>query len=201
MAVKGIDVSAFQGAVDWSAFKGQIGFAAAKATEGTFYTNPFFSYDWKGMKDIDVFRFAYHFAHPDESPYTQASYFVDTVKKNGFNHGDNLFLDLEASFGQGPKEVSAWAIEFIREVKRLAPKHRVLVYTFPFFAEEGYCDGLENYYLWIANYDVSHPTVPAPWKEWAIWQYTATGLDRDVFSGDEKLLKDFCTTTGKFSGF
>src|SRR5260370_8490316 len=46
--------------------------------------------------------------------------------------------------------------------------------------------------LWIANWGVSCPSVPAAWSGWKFWQYTATGtvsgvpvsaLDRDRFDG------------------
>ena len=30
---------------------------------------------------------------------------------------------------------------------------------------------LKNYPLWIANYRVPKPTIPAPWKSYIIWQY------------------------------
>lgn len=200
MNVKGIDVSSYQGLINWADWKNSIGFAMAKATEGYSYTDPYFVHNWAGIKSIGAYRFAYHFGHPDKSPYTQADHFVNTVKSAGLHHGDNFVLDLEAAFGRTPAQVSAWAIEFVHEVKRRAPGHRVLVYTFPFFAEQGNCSSLGDYYLWIANFGVSAPSVPSPWHNWAFWQYIGVNLDRDEFHGDMEKLKHFCTTTGHFAG-
>ena len=46
--------------------------------------------------------------------------------------------------------------------------------------------------LWVANYGVSVPRLPSPWKKWCVWQYSSTGrlngysgnLDLDKFDAD-----------------
>jgi len=50
------------------------------------------------------------------------------------------------------------------------------------YTAKGYWDqygNRESYWkdkiLWVANYGVSSPAVPAPWTGWTIWQYTANG--------------------------
>lgn len=195
----GIDVSNWQGAFDWAPWKGQISFAAAKATEGTNFADAEFAHNWAGMKSIGVHRFAYHFAHTDKSVFDQAAFFVDTVKAQGLHTGDNFILDLEVNDGQTPATVSAWGNEFCHEVHKRAPGHRVLVYTYPYFAEQGNCADLGGYKLWIANYNVASPTVPAPWTDWTFWQYTDQGkgnIDHNVFNGTKLQLRHFCRTVG-----
>ncbi|CAE7169941.1 unnamed protein product [Rhizoctonia solani] len=99
---KGIDVSGYQGNVDWAAQKSAgVTFAYIKATEGTGefsaqpylarwtqtrslpsscftgYTNPYFSQQYTGSYNAGIIRGSYHFARPDvSSGATQANYFL-----------------------------------------------------------------------------------------------------------------------------
>ncbi len=70
--VAGIDVSRYQGNVDWAYWWGQgKRFAYVKATEGTYYTNPYFAQQYNGSYNIGMIRGSYHFANPtDSSGYT-----------------------------------------------------------------------------------------------------------------------------------
>ena len=73
-----MDVSGYQGNVDWTAAYANGGrFVYIKATEGTGYTNPYFAQQYNGSYDVGMIRGAYHFALPDNSSgATQADYFV-----------------------------------------------------------------------------------------------------------------------------
>src|ERR1039458_5601706 len=49
--VKGVDISHYDGAINWATVKaGGIDFAFAKATESTNFTDPTFATNWAGMK-------------------------------------------------------------------------------------------------------------------------------------------------------
>lgn len=192
----GIDVSNRNGMFDWASWEGHIDFAMVKCSEGLGFTDLEFARNWHWLKRIGVRRFAYHYGHPGEDPAKQARRFVDLVKAQGLEHGDNFVLDLEDTDGTHPIHVSFWAYVFMREVQRLAPHHRVLVYTYPAFAIAGNCAKLGSWHLWIANYEVSTPHVPLPWRNWAFWQFVGSPLDRDRFHGNYTDLQHFCTTTG-----
>ena len=75
----GMDVSSYQGNVDWATAWNNGGkFVYIKATEGTTYTNPYFTQQYNGSYNVGMIRGAYHFATPDTSSgVTQADYFVD----------------------------------------------------------------------------------------------------------------------------
>jgi lysozyme len=196
---EGIDVSNRQGQFDWAGWNGYIEFAMAKATEGIDFIDEQFARNWEMMKVIAVKRFAYHYAHPSESdPAEQAQFFVEHVRQHGLEHGDNFVLDLETNDdSMTPSQVSFWAFTFCREVNRLAPGHRVMVYTYESFANEGYCSMLGEWHLWIAQYDAPGPTMPVgPWHTWVMWQDVGSGVDRDVFNGDLAQLDKFVTSTG-----
>jgi lysozyme len=196
----GIDVSDNNGDFDWHSWNGHIDFAMIKASEGPTEGYPDglrdtqFDRNWAGAKAIGVHRFAYHFFHPDENPAAQAAWFVDTVKAAGLDLSDNFVIDFEVeNSGMSVLENAFAAWVFCREVNRLAPQHRLLCYTYPYFAETGYCAMLGFLPLWIANYDVSKPYVPIPWTTWQFWQYVGVGTDLDRFNGSEHDLEVFCT--------
>ncbi|HEV3471189.1 MAG TPA: GH25 family lysozyme, partial [Pyrinomonadaceae bacterium] len=77
----GIDVSHYQGGVNWEAVKAAgCAFAFAKATEGAGVTDPFFHANWAGMKAAGLLRGAYHFFRPAQDAAQQAAHFLSTVQ-------------------------------------------------------------------------------------------------------------------------
>jgi lysozyme len=199
-AVQGIDVSKWQGAFDWAAWKGKIGFGMAKATEGLDETDDEFGANWNGMWELNRLmpRFAYHFFHASEDPVAQAERLVATVRTHGLLPGDNFVWDIEATDNdtglndeEAPAVTAARARQGLQHVNALAPGHRVLPYMGPAFAEAGHSAGLEAWYLWLADYGVSTPKVPAPWSRWTFWQWSGNPLDLDRFNGDQAHLDAF----------
>src|SRR5262249_11785372 len=74
----GLDVSGWQGNVNWSTVAANgARFAYVKATESTTYTNSYFSQQYTGAYNAGIVHGAYHFATPDTSSgAAQADYFV-----------------------------------------------------------------------------------------------------------------------------
>jgi GH25 family lysozyme M1 (1,4-beta-N-acetylmuramidase) len=78
--LEGVDVSVYDGTVDWSQVKSSgRAFGIAKATEGTSIVDAQFSKNWAAMKSAGVVRSAYHFFHCDSDPATQASFFLGVM--------------------------------------------------------------------------------------------------------------------------
>jgi len=198
--VEGIDVSDNNGLINWERWRGHILFAEIKATEGLTFDDPTFAENWSHALGLDLVRFAYHYGHPDEDPAKQAAFFTRTVRAQGMRDVDHFVLDLEVSRGKTPMEVSFWAYVFCREVNRLNPGKRVMVQTFPSFADAGFCAKLGAWHLWVMDWNVPEPSMPVgPWKNWALWQYaegSGGGLDRDRFNGTPALLHRFVRSTG-----
>lgn len=198
MTVAGIDVSGY--VPDWPAWRLQFGMC--KATEGApgeefDYDEPAFDANWAGMKRAGLRRFAYHYAHPSGNPSAQAAFFTRVVRAGGLERGDNFVLDLETADGLPAVEVSFWAYVFCREMNAMNPGHRIIVYTYPYFAEQGYCAKLSPWWLWIADYGVPRPSVPPPWKTWKLWQLSAGGeVDHDIYNGTEQDFLAWSSTSG-----
>lgn len=189
---KGIDVSNNNGPFNWESWHGHIQFAMAKATQGLTFRDSEFHHNWNGIRNIGAYRFAYHYGAPLDDPVKQAEFFVSVVAENGIQSDDNFVLDFEENAGLSPVDASFWAWTFCHHVNKLVAGHRTLVYTYPSFAEAGYCAKLGGHPLWIANYAVPRPTVPPPWHAWTFWQYSGSPLDLDEFNGSQEELDKFC---------
>ena len=78
--VFGVDVSTYQGEVDWASLAGQgVDFAFIKATEGSGLKDVRFAENWAGAQAAGVRPGAYHFFSYDSPGETQAQNFIETV--------------------------------------------------------------------------------------------------------------------------
>ncbi len=185
--LKGVDVSSFQGPPgDWTGAAGSFSWAAVKITElepsGTRYFNADAPADWKWLASNKKGRVGYLFGHPSVSATETVNFFINRLTPMGIHDQDAVALDLEVSDGRTAAEVSAWARSVMSQLERRLDR-KPLLYTFLDFARAGNCAGLGGYPLWIADPSTAagKPTVPAPWKTWAIHQYDISGsIDRDL---------------------
>lgn len=182
---EGIDVSHWQGAIDWAKVAGAgKTFAYLKASEATDYVDPTYPTNRALAKASGLVVGAYHFAQPDETAgdaIAEADHFVDTAVPAS---GELLpVLDLEQSNGLGVSALQAWVRAFLERVHERTGV-RSAIYVSPsfwstrmgntgWFAANGYT------VLWIAHWTTAEaPTLPAGnWggHGWTFWQYTSSG--------------------------
>ena len=195
----GIDVSHYQGTVNWQAVRNSgITFAFAKATEGTTYTDPTINFNIGSMNKYGIVPGAYHFGHPGTNAVTQAQHFASVVRSanGGSFHGLlQLVLDLEVTDGQSPAQVWAWTQAFIGEVVHQTGRPGIIYTGFYFWRDQvGDPNNNLNCPLWLAAWIPESQTnslIPRAWSGvgWAFWQYTDRGsvggvsgyVDRDFF--------------------
>ena len=186
----GIDVSHYQGTIDWAEVKaGPTNFAFIKATESGDSIDPLFAQNWAGAEGLD--RGAYHFFQPGVSGATQAENFLKAWKPA---KGDLLpVLDLEtlggASQAELLSEVDAWMSAVTEAIGGKLP----ILYTDPgFWPQIGNPTQYSDHPLWVADYtEAKQPTLPDGWTTYAVWQYSDTGsvkgvsgnCDVDLFNG------------------
>ena len=183
----GVDVASYQGPPgNWVPEAGNIKWAAVKLTEfepgGVKYVNPDAQADWDYLGAHSLGRIGYMFGHPSTSVTDSVDLFTHEIRGLGLRNTDGIALDLEVTDGLGPPAVDKWAASVLANLHdRL---HRMpLVYTFISFAQAGNTARLGKYPLWIADPSSPEgsPTVPPPWKTWAIHQYDISGaIDRDA---------------------
>lgn len=192
----GVDVSAFQGSVNWAhlAATGEK-FAIVKATEGTYYQSPDFQAQYAGSLAAGMIRGAYTFAVPgNSSGAAQADYFV---AHGGGWSGDGRtlpgMLDIEYNpygaecYGLTPGQMATWVHGFDAEYLRLTGRYPLL-YTNANWWD--HCTGgsavAADDPLDVAAWGATPGTMPGGWGFETIWQYSdnnAFGYDGDSFNG------------------
>jgi lysozyme len=187
----GIDVSHYQGSVNWSSVKNAgITFAFAKATDGNTYTDPQFHNNWQAMQTAGILRGAYHFYETNDDPVTQAQNFINAVGSLAANDLPPV-VDIEIFKGAyGSASVATNLQTWLNTVEK-ALLRKPIIYTNTNFWNETVNADFSKYPLWIAEYGVSQPKIPSSWKSWSFWQSSQSGsvagvtgsVDTDVFAG------------------
>ena len=208
----GPDVSRWQhpngAAINWSKVAAACNsFAIIKATEGDWYTNPYFAGDWSGTRNAGLYHGAYHFARPAlpiSTAKVQADHFADVIGSQRVTGDLPPILDLEEDGGLSQASLITWAQTFLAETQRRTGRTPA-VYTYRYFWGEEMANtrALHRYPLWIADYSsgVTSPNTPliGQWKSWRLWQYTAAAsvagiagsVDRSRFNGTMSDLATF----------
>lgn len=175
----GPDVSQHQGDIDFRRVKGAgHDFAVVKCSEGQDFRDPHFSAERvKAIREVGLTLGVYHFLRPrpGRTGQVEADWAVKVAKDAGWGKtGDiPLVCDVEST-ELGPADTARYTRQFLDRVEKLT-RVRPLVYTMLGFASNLQGAGLERFPLWVAHWGVSKPTVPRPWKSWAIWQHTDKG--------------------------
>jgi lysozyme len=168
----GIDVSHFQGEVDWQAVAGAgVRFAFIKATEGTADIDPRFQQNWQDARAAGVLRGAYHFLRPNLDARQQAAHFLSVVRLDD----DSLppALDVEVTDGVDPAALRACIATWLAMVEG-ALGCKPVVYTDPSFWRPNVAADLSAYPLWLACY-ADQPDLPPGWQRWTFWQHADSG--------------------------
>jgi GH25 family lysozyme M1 (1,4-beta-N-acetylmuramidase) len=188
--VLGIDVASGQHAggasIDWAQVAAAgYRFAFIKATEGSYYANPYFASDLAAAQAAGLLVAPYHFANPSySSGRLQADFAL-----NDAGLGDNgmtlpLILDIEYDpyssnwcYGLTAGQMVAWIGAFTSEVYRRTGHYPVIYTLADWWAK---CTRSSTAFagdpLWVASYDgKKSPALPTGWSTWAYWQYTSVG--------------------------
>ncbi|MEU2612741.1 GH25 family lysozyme [Micromonospora sp. NPDC007271] len=206
--VAGIDVSNWQGSINWTSVRNSgIEFAFIKATEGTSYKDPSFNTNYPNAYYAGVIRGAYHFARPNLSGGAAQADFL--ANNGGAWSADSrtlpAALDLEANpysggycYGLTTSGMRTWISDFLNRYKARTSRYAVIYTTTSWWNQ---CTGSwtgpwANHPLWIARWASSPGTLPAGASVWSFWQYTSTGsvsgisgnVDRNYWNGDRTRL-------------
>lgn len=200
----GIDVSHYQGNIDWARVA-EVGveFAFIKATEGASYTDSFFKRNFTEAKTHGILAGAYHFFQPKVSVAKQVENFCRSYAVA--TDGDlPPVLDVEDESlwsGISKKRAVDLIVAWIDGVRsRLGEHVHPIIYASSAFVVDvlGGDARLKEHPLWVAHYtSAAKPRVPAPWSFWTFWQYTdrgrvagiAGGVDINRFNGDRGRLE------------
>lgn len=190
---RGIDVSHWQGEVDWPKVKAAgLSFAFIKATQGTAWVDPKFRGNAAGAYKAGLLIGPYHFldATSPEAAAKQAQHFVRTLQGVGTPFVLPPVMDYENNpAGLRRAQINQIAKSFLSEVERLTGI-RPIIYTGNAFAQQ-FDETLQSYPLWVARYSLTAPYDVPAWKKWEFWQHSDSGriagiaghVDLNVYRG------------------
>ena len=221
---QGLDVSHFQGNIDWNAVRSAgIRFTFAKATEGVDFVDVNFHQYMTGAIAAGVPIGPYHFARINSGEtiptdaIDEANDFVDAIEQ--YYDSSGMVLRPVLDYEQLPNDpvspsvkayVSKWIRDFSGRVQTrlgFAP----IIYTCCGFGSATFLEAdIAQHDLWIRKItggDVFNPSSPptaseiGTWSDWTFWQWSATGnvagispVDRDAFEGTMEQLAQYIPT-------
>ena len=192
-ALRGVDVAAYQhphgAGIDWqSVAHTGIQFAAVKATEGTYYKNPYALGDLARARAAGLSVMAYAFAVPNgnggaSSPAAQANYLVNYLSSAG-GRLPPIMLDIEYNpygaecYGLSPAAMVSWITGFSNAIQARTGEDPVVYGPVPWWQQ---CTGGASRFrqspLWVPDYtSAPRPELTSGWKNWAFWQYSSRGV-------------------------
>jgi lysozyme len=190
--LEGIDVSYYQGTINWDSVKASgRAFAIARISDGT-YMDTKFDANWPAMKKVGLIRGAYQFFRPGQDPNTLADIVIGKVGKLG--DGDlPVTCDVEATDGQSAATIISKLKTWLAKVEAGTGK-KPIIYTGKYFWQDNVANSKEftSHPLWVAAYGPTCPNLPdGAWPTWTFFQYTdkasvsgiSGGVDGDKFNG------------------
>lgn len=205
--VRGVDVSHYQGDIDWQRLSEQgICFAFIKATEGSTHVDKKFELNWKDSRQTDLFVGAYHFFSFESSGIKQAENFIKNVPTEQDSLPPVIDIEFYGDFSKSPQNADEVRKELEDMVSALEQHYKkpVIIYT----TQSAYSKYIEGYFLsnpiWIRNV-YTRPTLRDD-RIWTFWQYSDHGrldgykgvegfIDLNAFNGSFEDLLEFCQTT------
>ncbi len=202
MIAKGVDVSRWQGDIDWAKLAAEgVLWAGVRASAGNYYTDRTFEFNYDGAWDVGILPFPYHVVNPNNSVESQLARY-----KSSLDGRVPVMTVVDAELaGTDISELIrrrryCW---FIRDGKRdRSLGSQWILYSNKNFMEAhmktGYMGWVwnENIPLWVASYGRNdallpptppYPRLPFQYEEWLAWQYSdkgklanGSGLDLNV---------------------
>ena len=186
--VRGVDVSSYQGKIDWQVLSSQnISFAFIKATEGSTFVDSCFAYNYNEAMKTDLRIGAYHFFSFDSPGETQADNFMATVPITEHMLPPVVDFEFYVDKEKNPPEAKAVRAQLDDLLEKLETHYglKPILYA----TDKSYSLYLSGYYsdydIWIRNV-ISSASLPDS-REWTFWQFT----DREKlqgYSGEEKYI-------------
>ena len=189
--VHGIDISHYQGEIDWNMLKQTrsarfpVRFIFMKSTEGGDYSDKTFQANFDSARAHGFIRGAYHFYNPKTDPVKQADFFIHTVN---LEKGDlPPVLDIEKK-GKDTKKLQNDLKVWLRKVEAYYGV-KPIIYASYKFKTKYLTDSVFNAYpYWIAHYYVDSVRYEGDWK---FWQHTDVGtlpgiseqVDLNIYNG------------------
>ena len=176
MQIKGIDVSHWNGCIDFDKVKASgVEFVIIKAggSDKGFYTDSKFKENYEKAKAAGLYVGAYYFAGKKfrgvEAGFADAQRFIDILKGLKFEYP--VFIDIEAQENRYKEEITDAAVAFCQEMEKAGYFVGIYASDISGFKDKLHHDRIKDYAHWVARYG----NEPKVCKEYGIWQYSSKG--------------------------
>lgn len=186
--VRGVDVSRYQGEIDWPVLARQgIDFAFIKATEGSGLVDPRFAANLAGATAAGLRVGAYHFFSFESGGATQADNVIGTVPASGDLLPVAIDLEFYGEFWAGPAPAADVRRELRVLIDRLTDHYgrTPIVYTTGLEYDRYLSGAFPEIEIWIRDVWRT-PSLPDG-RSWTFWQFS----DRhrlDGYAGEEEFI-------------
>lgn len=185
--LRGVDVSHYQGEIDWQQIREQgVDFAFIKVTEGSSYVDERYEENRENAREAGLYIGAYHFFSFDSPAASQAEHFIATAGDLSGALPPVVDIEYYGDKRENPPE-KAQVVSGLQELlDALETEYGVkpVIYTTYTVYNEYIRNGFQEYPLWIRN--VYYPPADIG-REWTFWQYSDTGELKGT-AGEEKFL-------------
>lgn len=182
-AVHGVDVSRWQGEIDWVTLRQQgANFAFIKATDGGDHIDPAFKRNWRGAHEAGLRRGAYHFFYWCRTGAEQARWFIRNVPRIDGALPPVLDVEWNADSACKRRPSPAEVREKMRIFLTMVEQHygqRPIIYTAPGFYHDNLEGAFTDYPFWLRSV-AQHPAKVFEDRKWVFWQYSGSGLSHGV---------------------
>lgn len=196
--VRGVDVSSWQGEIDWNILSQQkIRFAYIKATEGSTFVDKTFEDNFVNAQKTYVAVGAYHFFSYDSDGKAQAEHFIRTVPKVPHMLPPVIDLEFYGDKEKNPPKKSTVIPQLNVMLEKLESYYgkKPIIYA----TEKSYKLYLDGEFsdtdIWIRS--VYRKPQISDNRKWTFWQYTDRAkldgyngkekyIDLNVFNGSEE---------------
>lgn len=201
--VRGVDVSAYQGEIDWEVLAGEgIRFAFIKATEGSSFVDRQFAQNYESAMKTSLRVGAYHFFSYDTGGQTQAENFISVVPADDRLLPPVVDLEFYGDKEKNPPDKAQTQKELAVLLSALEAHYGKppIIYA----TEKSYrlyvAGAFAGNDIWIRNV-WTKPTL-SDGRAWTFWQYTDRARLKG-YAGVEKFIdmNVFCGTLEAFERY
>lgn len=173
MEKRGIDISYYQGDINFDELKGNIDFAIVRTSYGNFYEDRKYKQNIEGLESIGVPYGLYHYSYASsvESAKEEATKFINLVKN--YKPLYPVVVDIESNSSTqnlSSETLVDIAVTFCETIED-AGYYAMIYSNLNFFNTKLNSQELDKYDKWLAQW-ASRTTYDG---EFGIWQYSSTG--------------------------
>ena len=188
---EGIDVSHYQGDIDWKAVAatGLVSYVYIKSSEGESLVDDYYRVNIEGARHAGLKVGSYHYYRPDADAELQFKNLTSQIKREEQDLAP--IIDIEKRGSKSTDDFIASFSAFLAKVEKYYGCKPV-IYTFHNFYNKYLSGHFKGYRLMIARYRDDEPTLDDD-QPFQVWQYTQHGnIDGiDGYVDRSLVMKDF----------